>query len=101
MCKVLARREILSSSRFPVSKLTCAAISAASMGCNMIETAADPALSEHVRLWLSVLLGPAVTALGFTLIYKQLQISARQAEAASKQLFALSRRSQARDCAGH
>lgn len=49
----------------------------------MIEAAADPSLSEHVRLWLSALLGPAVTALGFTFIYKQLQISARQTEVAS------------------
>ncbi|MGX1360718.1 hypothetical protein QNJ95_37165 [Bradyrhizobium elkanii] len=49
----------------------------------MIEAAVDPSLSEHVRLWLLALLGPAVTALGFAFIYKQLQISARQAEVAS------------------
>ena len=57
------------------------------MGSNMIEAAADTSLSEHVRLWLSVLLGPAVTALGFAFIYKQLQISARQAEVASNSYF--------------
>jgi hypothetical protein len=72
--------------------LISAAISAASMGSNMIEAAADTSLSEHVRLWLSVLLGPAVTALGFAFIYKQLQISARQAEVASNSYFEAAQR---------
>jgi hypothetical protein len=44
---------------------------------------ADVALSENIRLWLSVLLGPVVTALGFAFIYRQLQISAQQAKTAS------------------
>ncbi|WP_426436015.1 hypothetical protein [Bradyrhizobium genosp. P] len=53
----------------------------------MIEAVADTSFSEHVRLWLSVVLGPAVTAIGFAFIYKQLQISARQAKVASDNYF--------------
>ncbi|WP_354132554.1 hypothetical protein [Bradyrhizobium sp. RT4b] len=49
----------------------------------MIEAVVEPSLSEHARLWVAALLGPAVTALGFAFIYKQLQISGRQAEVAS------------------
>lgn len=44
---------------------------------------ADVSLSETIRLWLSVLLGPVVTALGFAFVYRQLQISAQQAKTAS------------------
>jgi hypothetical protein len=40
-------------------------------------------LSEQIRLWLSVLLGPVVTALGFAFVFRQLQISAQQAKIAS------------------
>ncbi|PIT04187.1 hypothetical protein TSA1_28065 [Bradyrhizobium nitroreducens] len=35
--------------------------------------------AEQIRLWLSVLLGPLVTAIGFGFIYKQIQIAALQA----------------------
>jgi hypothetical protein len=40
---------------------------------------------EHIRLWLSVLLGPIVTAFGFAFVYKQLQVSTQQAEIAARQ----------------
>jgi hypothetical protein len=39
---------------------------------------------ESIRLWLSVVLGPIVTALGFAFVYRQLQISAQQADTASQ-----------------
>jgi hypothetical protein len=43
------------------------------------------ALIEQVRLWLSVLLGPLVTLVGFAFIYKQLGISGRAVEVAGRQ----------------
>jgi hypothetical protein len=39
--------------------------------------------AEYIRQWLSVLLGPLVTSFGFFFIYKQLTVSAKQAETAS------------------
>jgi hypothetical protein len=40
---------------------------------------------EHVRLWLSVLLGPLVTSFGFFFIYNQLAIAAKQAKISADQ----------------
>jgi hypothetical protein len=42
-------------------------------------------LTENLRLWLSVLLGPLVTSLGFFFIYKQLAIAAKQAKTSADQ----------------
>jgi hypothetical protein len=42
-------------------------------------------LTENLRLWLSVLLGPLVTSIGFFFIYKQLAIAAKQAKISADQ----------------
>jgi hypothetical protein len=42
-------------------------------------------LTENLRLWLSVLLGPLVTSLGFFFIYQQLAIAAEQAKTSAEQ----------------
>lgn len=42
-------------------------------------------LTENLRQWLGVLLGPLVTSLGFFFIYKQLGIAAKQAETSAQQ----------------
>jgi hypothetical protein len=42
-------------------------------------------LTDNLRQWLSVLLGPLVTSLGFFFIYQQLAIAAKQAKTAADQ----------------